>query len=519
MLTTDTAPIYRDLSLALVRESSWNPRKHFDAGKLQELATSIREKGVIEPIVVRPLATSGTFEIVAGARRFRASMLAEKVSIPALVRALDDVAALELAVIENQQRENVHPLEEAEGYAALAEADKKFTPAVIAAKVGKSESYIYRRLKLLALEPDLRQALAEDRLTVAHAEKLLRLTPALRKEAADPEDGVVWSMSPLLDYDDDGKWVPGADDLRPLSDLEEFIRVRSAFNPAAEDTKHFQPDLAVQLEAVVDEEFTDTTDSIAAVAEFQASIVSLSEDKLARSSMRLAKGEASPLTPSRWHEIKGLKDRCDHVVKGCITHGGPARLLDVCVKRSCKKHFPPAEKPVAQSSTDRASRPAAREEEDYQARWKREAAERELAQKVWAAVQPQAMALVKAHLAKVKFGPAMLRIVLVDTYRELASVQAVQEDFKVKLTPKTCALVLALSTLDWNSADALRDSVVRAWRFDWKPVAKLIAAETVKASKPAAAAPPVAVAKPAKKKLAAKVAKGKSVKAKKGRAA
>src|SRR5690348_2468669 len=179
---------FQQIPLSSLQESPWNPRRHYDDATLDELARSIREKGVIEPIVVRAMpAHSRPYEIVAGSRRFRASQRAGLATIPAVVRDLDDVAALELAVIENQQRDDVHPLDEADGYAALLKADRAYTPAVVAARVGKSESYVYRRLKLRELVPAVRRAFEADRLTVAHAERLARLTPELQARAYDSE--------------------------------------------------------------------------------------------------------------------------------------------------------------------------------------------------------------------------------------------------------------------------------------------------------------------------------------------
>ena len=111
----------QDIPLGKIRESKTNPRRFFDEAKLAELADNIRQHGVLQPILLRPLpeGETGTYEIVAGTRRYRASKLAKRESIPATVRELTDAQALELQVIENVQRVDVHPLDEAQGYAAL----------------------------------------------------------------------------------------------------------------------------------------------------------------------------------------------------------------------------------------------------------------------------------------------------------------------------------------------------------------------------------------------------------------
>jgi len=113
----------QDIPLVKIRESKTNPRRFFDEAKLAELADSIRQHGVLQPVLVRPLpeGDAGTYELVAGTRRYRASKLAKRNSIPATVRELTDAQALELQVIENVQRVDVHPLDEAQGYEALVE--------------------------------------------------------------------------------------------------------------------------------------------------------------------------------------------------------------------------------------------------------------------------------------------------------------------------------------------------------------------------------------------------------------
>ena len=135
----------QDIPLAKIRESKTNPRHIFDEAKLAELAENIRQHGVLQPILVRPLPNgeAGTYELVAGARRFRASKLAKRESIPATVRELTDGQALELQVIENVQRVDVHPLDEAQGYAALIQLEANtYTVESIATRVGRSPAYV-----------------------------------------------------------------------------------------------------------------------------------------------------------------------------------------------------------------------------------------------------------------------------------------------------------------------------------------------------------------------------------------
>jgi len=176
----------QDIPLAKIRESKTNPRRFFDEAKLAELADNIRQHGVLQPILVRPLPEreAGTFELVAGTRRYRASKLAKRDSIPASVRELTDAQALELQVIENVQRVDVHPLDEAQGYAALIELQPDtYTVESIAARVGRSPAYVNGRLRLIQLIPEAKQTFYEDKLSVAHAFEIARLQPNDQRRA------------------------------------------------------------------------------------------------------------------------------------------------------------------------------------------------------------------------------------------------------------------------------------------------------------------------------------------------
>lgn len=170
------------LALTAITESAFNPRKHFDVAKLQELADSIKVHGVLQPIVVRPLPGARVaetdrrvqYEIVAGARRFRASQVAERKDIPAVIRLMNDQEALEAAILENLQRDNLNALEEAEGFEALM-AHGGMTADDVGAKVGKSRAFVYARLKLIDLSHECKQALREDRVDASRALLIARI--------------------------------------------------------------------------------------------------------------------------------------------------------------------------------------------------------------------------------------------------------------------------------------------------------------------------------------------------------
>ena len=176
----------QDIPLNRIQESKTNPRRSFDETKLAELASNIRQHGVLQPVLVRPLSDGedGFYELVAGARRYRASKLAERETIPASVRELTDAECLELQLIENLQRADVHELDEARGYAALMQLQPDtYTVETLAGKIGRSEKYVYARLRLMHLVEEVQQAFYVGKLTVAHAFEIARLQPDDQRRA------------------------------------------------------------------------------------------------------------------------------------------------------------------------------------------------------------------------------------------------------------------------------------------------------------------------------------------------
>ena len=176
----------QDIPLTHIQESKTNPRRQFDEAKLAELAENIRLHGVLQPVLVRPLPGDepGRYELVAGARRFRASKLAKREIIPACVWELTDAECLELQLIENLQRADVHELDEARGYAALMRLQPEtYTVETLAEKIGRSEKYVYARLRLMQLIEEVQEAFYIGRLTVAHAFEIARLQPNDQRRA------------------------------------------------------------------------------------------------------------------------------------------------------------------------------------------------------------------------------------------------------------------------------------------------------------------------------------------------
>ncbi len=169
------------LPLSQIESCQNQPRKSFDQEKLEELAESIRQHGVIQPLTVRKLA-SGYYQIIAGERRWRAARLAGLEEIPAVVIEADDQKAMELAMIENLQREDLNPIEEAEGFRVLVET-YGMTQEQAAERVGRSRSAVANALRLLDLNVSIQKLVEDGELSAGHARAILPLSPFLRVKA------------------------------------------------------------------------------------------------------------------------------------------------------------------------------------------------------------------------------------------------------------------------------------------------------------------------------------------------
>lgn len=174
-LTAPPGPgeVVRELAVDSIRPNPYQPRRTFDQEGLAELARSIEAAGVFQPIIVRrPDPNLNRYEFIAGERRLRATKMTERETIPAIVRVLDDQTMMEVAVLENLQREDLSPLEEAQAYQTLVER-LNLTQAQVAARLGKSRPYIANYLRLLGLPEEVKQMLASGELSMGQARTLL----------------------------------------------------------------------------------------------------------------------------------------------------------------------------------------------------------------------------------------------------------------------------------------------------------------------------------------------------------
>ncbi|HOV80145.1 MAG TPA: ParB/RepB/Spo0J family partition protein [Bacillota bacterium] len=172
----------REIDIGQIRPSAGQARKKFDEEKLDELAASIKEHGVVQPVVVRPLQEGG-FELVAGERRLRACKLLGYRKIPAVVKDCEDLEAVAVSLIENIQREDLNPIEEAAAYSQLMK-NYGLTQEELSSRVGKSRPFIANMVRLLGLPEEIKEMLAGGRLSAGHARALLAIKDAEKQVAA-----------------------------------------------------------------------------------------------------------------------------------------------------------------------------------------------------------------------------------------------------------------------------------------------------------------------------------------------
>ena len=319
-----------------VQESATNPRKHFDGAQLAELTESIKTKGIINPLLVR--SVNSHFEIVAGHRRFRAATAAGLNEVPVLVRELDDAAALELQVIENLQRADVHPLDECEGYQELIKRNH-LDAGGIADKIGKSKAYVLQRLALANLVDEGKEMLWDGSLRLGHAQLIARLTPEdqnsvlindwiLNHPAEELKEQIERDVLCVLDkvsFDkDDAELVEAAGPCTTCTkrtgfDKELFADITKA--DRCTDRRCFKSKVEAHLHRMK-----------AAEKKAGGKLVHLTSDHYARTKGLVA--FAAQPWDSGWR--KALK-KCPKPSRGLIVEGREqvGKVLDVCLNNAC----------------------------------------------------------------------------------------------------------------------------------------------------------------------------------------
>lgn len=240
---------YRTIPLSEIRESKTNPRRKFNSSALDDLTESIKQMGVLEPLLVRASQgkTSPCFEIVSGARRYRATKAAGFSTVPCRILELTDQQVLEIQVVENLQRDDLHPLEEAKGYEALMAPPHRMTAATVASKIGMSERYVYDRVKLLRLIQPLNDAFWAGRITAGHAVILARIPDD--KQALCLDTALFQEEYTLFDPENEAEPGERAGTTKPISvrELQAWVDEHVRFDHKAPDPMLY-PETAKVLE-------------------------------------------------------------------------------------------------------------------------------------------------------------------------------------------------------------------------------------------------------------------------------
>lgn len=379
-----------------------NPRrKKPDAAYVGEMAESMKKFDVIEPLIVR--AKGEKFQIVCGGTRYEAAVLASLVDVPAVVRNYSDDEVLEVQLIENIQRNSMHPIDEGEAFKRLIER-KKHSPESLAKAIGKSVRWVYNRLEFTKLIPPLRDAFLKDEITVTHAELLARLEPVDQKRIDnDDNDGFptghgepgLWRWDYLAFEDDKGKSQERKQrSARSSRDVNHWIEsnVRLAVETTA--VQHLIPEID---DAQVEAQAT------------QARVLQVANAFILPQEPALKKRFEGVLTDRHWKRAGG-KSACDHAERAVIVFGdGQGEVLDVCInKKQCAKHWPdhqPTAKAKRAGKAKASNDPYRKGTPAYEAREQREAADKAKQAQIqtrWKAFKPALERAVFSAAEKLK---------------------------------------------------------------------------------------------------------------------
>jgi len=402
-----TAPTFEAIPLEQLFPSPTNPRKTFDQLKLKELADSILKVGILEPLIVRPHQNGdGTkYEIVAGERRFRAARLADAFSVPCIVRDLTDVEVLEVQVIENNQRDDVHPLEEAEGYAALMKS-AGYDVDDIAQRIGRSTKYVYDRIKLLQLIPEIRKVFLEGEIQAGHAILLARLSKENQERALDWDDryGKIGGLFTTdMGVDDPGFELDDPRDRKVVSvrELQRWIEETCRFRPEEVDLPNLFPETAAAIDAAAAEKVK----LVWITRHYRVPDEARDEKERTYGSEAWKRADGQP--EEDWGGKKKISKTCDHSVMGVVVAGeGYGTAFRVCVaKKKCTVHWAAEQKAANErgapngAGTKKGKADWQEEERKRQERYEAENAERER----WKKAAPK---LLEALAAKIAEAPA-----------------------------------------------------------------------------------------------------------------
>jgi ParB/RepB/Spo0J family partition protein len=474
------APTLDVLPLDHLRESVFNPRTRFDQAKLLELSESLKSTGLIEPISVRRVRSGAAeyFEIAGGHRRFRAAGMAGLAFVPCLVREMDDKQFIKLLNVDNLQREDLHALEEAEGFRTMM-VELGYDVKDIVRECNRSDQYVYDRLHLLRLIPDAKALFLDDRFTLGHAILISRQSDAVQELIVGEEGnrqygGALWkgeATGSLFRPDDN------------TQDDDEFIGLGTVSVKELEAwiARHVRLDLA---DAVLPTLFPETVKKVEASAEAGEKMVFIS---YSRQLAPDAKSADKTFLLDAWRRADGEDntDTCDHAVLGVIVEGaGRGECFEVCLaKKKCEIHWGPeiaaARKADKLKEKSSAGDPKATAKLAAQQKADEERKRKQLEEQRAAAREQAALTeAILAKITKVSANPSgPIGTLLIDAYSRVGTMHQLPPIGK---TPETLLRhITALTVLEDIGRNAWRGgrerTLAKHFGVDVKAIAKAAA--------------------------------------------
>jgi len=367
---------YRSVPITALAESATNPRKRFDAKSLEELAASFKTQGILAPLLVRELEES-KYEVVAGARRLRAAKLAELEKLPVRVVKLTDAEAIEAQCVENLQREDIHPLEEALGFKSLLELGEPYTIATIASRAGKSEAYVYGRIRLADLIPSVAEAFLKDQITIGHALLIAKLPASQQQEAFSAAFRGLWTSEGnsqvLIPVRELAVWIESNILLQLAS--APFDKQGETLVPEAGSCVNCPKRTGFNKLLFPDVRKDSCTSPDCFRAKIDASVKKTLETKpqLIQISAAWNSREGAPLGRNHYVELEIKKPKpngagtklpanqkaCDKMTEAIVMDGGKrGQVVKVCADQTCRTHHPntPSPQQVERERADERKR-------------------------------------------------------------------------------------------------------------------------------------------------------------------
>ena len=508
---------YRNVAVTALIESASNPRKRFDEKSLEELAASFKTQGVLAPLLVRELEES-KYEVVAGARRLRAARLAELASLPVRVVKLTDAEAIEAQVVENLQREDIHPLEEALGFKALLELkEPAYTIANIAARAGKSEAYVYGRVRLADLIPSVAEAFLKDQITIGHALLIAKLPAAQQQEAFAASFRGMWTSEGnsqiLIPIRELAAWIE-ANILLQLA-ASPFDKQDETLVPQAGSCANCPKRTGFNQLLFPDVRKDSCTDPQCFRAKIDAYVSKTleSKPKLVQISSAWTTREGAPLGRNQYVELEIRKPKvdgasaklqsvqkpCDKMTEAMVMDGGKrGQVVKVCADPACRIHHPNTLSPQ-QAERERAEE-RKRIEKEKLAITTRHRILASILQRVSAPLK-KADLLTVAHYLIVHLSNTPVAVLAKRHKVEAKTVSASAQELLAKQAGsydeiELCKLLLEISLLDsaYRQSTAIHGDVLmdaaKRYRVDAEKLQKAVAEEfTAKRDKKTRAAP------------------------------